>query len=165
MSFRFKSLSWLLLIIIVVGLVFVGLSMSRITIDLSWLLVALAVIMVGWLVYRVTQHAFAQKRAYLLETNVHITDPLIPFVGRHTFHANLVLRDTQKGTSDIVSRKTIKLAFRGKNAAEFRTECMKLLTQAMEEQRNSLRQQDHTADIVVQQSPRELMAQLPVIEA
>ena len=165
MSSRFKSLPWLLLGIIVVGLVFVGLSMSRITIDLTWLFVALAVIMVGWLVYRVTQHAFAPKRAYLLETNVHITDPLIPFVGRHTFHADLVVRDTQKGTSDIVSRKTIKLAFRGKNAAEFRSECMILLTQAMEEQRNSLRQQDPTADIVVQRSPRELMAQLPVIEA
>ena len=164
MSFRFKSLPWLLLGLVVIGVVFVGLSMSRITFDLTWVLIALAVIMVGWLVYRVTQHVFAPKHAYLLETNVHITDPLIPFVGRHTFHADIVVRDTRKGTSDIVSRKTIKLAFRGKSAAEFRSECMTLLTQAMEEQRSSLRQQDPEAEIIVQQTPRELMARLPVIE-
>lgn len=164
MSFRFKFLPWLLLGIMVIGLVVVGLSMSRITIDLTWGFIALAVILVGWLVYRLTQHVFAPKRAYLIETNVRITDPLIPFVGRHTFHADLVVRDTQKGTSDVVSRKTIKLAFRGKNAAEFRSECMVLLTQALEEQRGSLRQQDPDAEIIVEQSPRELMARLPVIE-
>ena len=41
---------------------------------------------------------------------------------------------------------------------------MTLLTQAMEEQRSSLRQQDPEAEIIVQQTPRELMARLPVIE-
>lgn len=148
-----------------IGVVFVGLSMSRISIDVTWVLAALAVIMVVWLVHRLTRHAFAPKTAYLIETSVHITDPLIPFVGRHTFHADLVVRDTQKGSSDVVSRKIIKLAFRGKNAAEFRSECMILLTQAMEEQRNSLRQMDPLAEIIVEQSPRDLMARLPVIEA
>lgn len=163
MSFL-KALPWWILAALVLALVVAGLSMSRITFDLTWVFVALAVIVIGWLIYRVTQHVFAPKRAYLIETNVHITDPLIPFVGRHTFHADLVVRDTQKGTSDVVNRKTLKLAFRGKNAAEFRSECMKLLTQALEEQRSSLRQQDPTAEIIVEQSPRELMARLPVIE-
>lgn len=163
MSF-FKALPWWILAALVVALIVAGLSLSRITLDLTWVFVALAVIMVGWLVYRVTQHVFAPKRAYLIEASVHITDPLIPFVGRHTFHADLTVRDTRKGMSDVVSRKTIKVAFRGKNAAEFRSECMTLLTQAMEEQRANLHQQDPQAEIIIQHSPRELMASLPVIE-
>lgn len=164
MPFRIKSLPWLLLGIILIALAVVGLSMSRITFDLTWLFIALAVVVVSWVVYRTTQQVFAPARAYLIETSVNITDPLIPLVGRHTFHATIVVRDTKKGLEDVVSRKTIKLAFRGTNAAKFRMECMALLSRTLAEQQAAVKKMDPDAEIIVQETPEQSMSSLPAIE-
>lgn len=160
-----KALPWWLLAALILALVLTGLWMSRVTIDLSWLSVTLAVVVVAWVLYRISLHFFTPQHSYVIETSVHITDPLIPYMGRRTFHADIRVRDSSKGKRDTVSRKTIKVAFRGKNAEQFRSECMALLSQALEEQQAMVKKKDPQAVVVVQDTPQELINALPAIEA
>lgn len=165
MSFRFKFYFWLFLAFLALFLVVGGLWMNHVTIDFKWLAATVAIIVVAALLFRWTNHLTTPARVFIIETAVSLKDPLIPYVGRHTFHAVIRVKETRKGQEDVVNQKTIRLAFRGKSAEQFRHECMDLLARALEEQRAAVKAMDPQAVVVVQATPQELIRRLPTIEA
>ncbi|MCF7686953.1 MAG: hypothetical protein K9M98_01915 [Cephaloticoccus sp.] len=130
----------------------------------AWLALAIGSGLLGWALLRLVNHWIAPARSYHIETQVSFSDPIIPMLGRRKFHAEILVREINKGRDHVVNRRKLSLALRSQDSVQFRRNCLNLLARAQEEERDTVVQAHPHAEIKIVTPPAEALRQLPAID-
>lgn len=144
---------WIAAGVVLIGIVAGVAPVSRMTLDLTSVIVGLAGLGMIVSLALVLFHHLAPQRVVHVESSFTVKDPMIPFLGRYSVVALITVRETHKGASHVVNQRRVELAFRAKSRAEFIARCRDSLERAIAEQASAIRRRDPQAKVVVEDPP------------
>jgi len=139
---------FLLLFVVLAGLV----TETRVEIDVAWVLVAVAAVVLAVAVFHLVRYWISPKRTVNIVYDLKLTQPRTP-LGHYTFHLRVSYDAFEKGQSRLVQQAAIEMKFKGKDHPDLLSWCTTKVHGHLEQHRDNAAQLYPDAHIILSPGP------------